>query len=95
MNRDEQFDLWESELSFRERAEMALDFIESQHTAFGTIIRADHGFKADTALIHYDLQTEFREYLRTIHEETENEREDDGLWVNHDDRPAYDDDHLI
>lgn len=93
MDRDEQFDLWESELGFRERAEMALDFIESQHTAYGTIIKFD--LTGDTALIHYDLQTEFREYLRTVHEETENEREDDELWVNHDDRPTYGDDHLI
>lgn len=92
MNLDEQFDLWESELSFRERAEMALDFIESQHTAFGTLIKCD--LEADTALIHYDLQTEFREYLRTVHEETENEREDDELWVNHDDRDVSDDPHF-
>lgn len=92
MDRDEQFDLWESELSFRERAEMALDFIESHSTAFGTIISVD--FKSDTASIYYDLQAAFTEYLRNLYEELESAYEDsydqDELWVNHDvDDPRY------
>lgn len=81
MNLEEQFDLWESELSFRERAELALDFIDSQASAFGTVISVD--LKADTALIHYDLQTEFMNYLRNIHEETELEREEEEIWTNY------------
>lgn len=84
MNIEEQFDMWESELSFRERAEMALDFIETHHTAYGTIIASN--LYEDTAIIHYDLQTEFMKYLRNIYEEQETDREEymDEPWVNHD-----------
>lgn len=84
MNLEEQFDLWESELSFRERAELALDFIESVTQAYGVTIDMGHGREVkDTALIHYDLQTEFRQYMRAVYEESESEREDDDeLWMN-------------
>lgn len=94
MNIEEQFDLWESELSFRERSEMALDFIESQTTAYGIIIKEAQTEGADTALIYYDLQTEFREYLRNIFEESEMEREDDEPWVNYDVDAFVDDPHF-
>lgn len=92
MNREELFELWESELTGRELGELALDFIESQTTAYGTTIKVDKDLS--TATIHYDLQTEFREYLRGVYEESEEDREDTyeqgELWANHDvDDPHY------
>lgn len=93
MNIEEQFDLWESELTFRERAEFAMEFIEQTQQAYGTTIRTDK--EADCSLIWFDLQTEFRNWLYEFYvnmEDREDEApdEDDSFWSNRDDDDTVD-----